>query len=1402
MLAAKPLAVYSLPGTSHVLVNERSLDSSRQAALVNTVLDNVQQTAIQSELEAFPATNTEVVDESLRSSPHVFVVDTDSVPFIVDTGANRFIINDASLFVKGTFKMVQGSVKGVGGTPVALCGTGTFRLPLVSDDGSTDRISVIDAVYVPSSPYNLVPPQLLIALLKKQGYQVENSQHDEKSYQFFYQPPGGGEKKVLTVPLNDRGMFSFATKPGFLAFMARACGFEPKWKCFAGAAHVIDPDSDDEDQNELSRESATELPREPAREPTRESPREPPPSEPPDASEADISRASIPTSIPHDDSDFEPLSSVPVETSFSTPPVSVDYLKDAGIAATERKRHRLSVFHERFGHLSFSILRMLARAGIIPSELKDVDPPICPGCAYGKAHRKPWRGKGKKNRRRIKPATAPGQVVSVDQLVSPTPGFVPTQRGIPTTKRYTGATVFVDHFSDFTYVHLMMGQMDAESTVEAKLAFERVCHAYGVQVKHYHADNGLFDTKLFKSSIVKAQQTLSFCGVNAHHQNGRAENRIKDVTQGARTSLLHAAHRWPKAISPALWPSALKHYVNLRNALPSTFIPGAKQGRKKLADRYEGSPISKMSNTEVEPNLKHFHPFGSPVYVLEKSLQSQQSHNKWSDRSRVGIFLCHSPHHSSTVPLVLNTRSGNVSPQFHCIYDDAFDTCKRDSKFESDWQYKAKLQSRPFANIPVIDILPTVPIPMNTASPNLPNAAVPSPRFVTPWNPIDSPTAHDSHDSNPSSDNDFDSSNPVNEPATTETPPAVTTPPPPVDEPSPAPYVTRSGRTTRVKKFFDEIHANAAFLWTFSPCTPSESDQPLLQNDYVSEPHPFAFVLEGVVGNVANSSDPDTMTMAEAMNQPDREEFVKAMHKELNDHVQRKHWKVVPRKSMPLYKKALPMVWSMKRKRDPLGDIVKWKARLCAGGHRSLEHIDYWSTYSPVVSWNTVRLMVIFALINDWHMEAIDFVLAFPQAPVKTDIYMQPPKVPPDFTIPDLPNFADRFLCLYKLIKNLYGLKDAGKTWFDFLRTGLEDRGWKQSELDTCLFTKKGIILIVYVDDAILISPDKDLIAAEIKSLQEGYALTDDGPLKDYLGTRFIKHPDGSIEMLQPRMIQRILEILGLNEESSKRHDTPASDYKLLSKDENGEPRQQSWNYRQAVGSLSYLQAMVRPDITMSVQQCARFCNDPKRSHEEAVKRIGRYLLKTRNRGLIFRPDSTRGLECFVDADFAGSWSDESSHDPLSTHSRTGFVIMYAGCPIMWKSTMQNLVSLSSTESEYIALSSALREVIGIMNLLNELKSRNFAFNEAIPVVKCRTFEDNMSCIEIATNHRTRPRTKHLSVRLHHFRSHVVSKTITIEHLSTKEQIADMFTKPLPRPQFQKFCNRLMGWHSPSPARE
>jgi hypothetical protein len=180
--------------------------------------------------------------------------------------------------------------------------------------------------------------------------------------------------------------------------------------------------------------------------------------------------------------------------------------------------------------------------------------------------------------------------------------------------------------------------------------------------------------------------------------------------------------------------------------------------------------------------------------------------------------------------------------------------------------------------------------------------------------------------------------------------PALPAPPP---APNVPPTVTRSGHMSRPPRRL--IATIWLFLQTFSPLPTAESTVlHLLQPDTEahSEPHPLALFSEHLVAFVG--SDPDTMTLDEVLKAPDREQFIEAMCKKLHDHVERKHWKVVARKSVPNHKIPIPMVWSMKRKRNKIEEITKWKARLCAGGHRSIPYIDYWNTYIPVVSWNTV----------------------------------------------------------------------------------------------------------------------------------------------------------------------------------------------------------------------------------------------------------------------------------------------------------------------------------------------------------------------------------------------------------------------------------------------------------------
>ena len=123
----------------------------------------------------------------------------------------------------------------------------------------------------------------------------------------------------------------------------------------------------------------------------------------------------------------------------------------------------------------------------------------------------------------------------------------------------------------------------------------------------------------------------------------------------------------------------------------------------------------------------------------------------------------------------------------------------------------------------------------------------------------------------------------------------------------------------------------------------------------------------------------------------------------------------------------------------------------------------------------------------------------------------------------------------------------------------------------------------------------------------------------------------------------------------------------------------------------------------MAVYQCARFSMNPMLSHERAVKRIGRYLLGIQDREILYKPDMARGHECYIDVDFAGGWPKADANNPDNVLSRTGYIVMYAGCSLIWASRMQTEIPLSTIESEYIACFTAMREVPSIMQIMSEI---------------------------------------------------------------------------------------------------
>ena len=359
------------------------------------------------------------------------------------------------------------------------------------------------------------------------------------------------------------------------------------------------------------------------------------------------------------------------------------------------------------------------------------------------------------------------------------------------------------------------------------------------------------------------------------------------------------------------------------------------------------------------------------------------------------------------------------------------------------------------------------------------------------------------------------------------------------------------------------------------------------------------------------------------------------------------------------------------------------------------------------------------------------------------------------------------------------------------------------------------MICVVYVDDTIIAGPDEHAIEDLITDLgvskdehRHTFELRDEGEVGDFLGIRITKTDSNTFCLTQTGLIDKVLKESHMEDANSCQ--TPASSTPLHL-DQDGEAFNETWEYASIVGMLMYLASNSRPDIAYAVHQCARFTHCPRKSHAVGVKRILRYLKGTSTKGLFMKPMQSLNVNCYVDADFAGLWKSENPQDPISVKSRSGHLITFMGCPLLWQSKLQTQIALSTMEAEYIALSNSMRDLIAIRAILEEIVAKvklppmyhqgtNIsAISKAFtpPKTKLPTsivYEDNEACLKFASMPKMSPRTKHIAIPYHFFRTKVKEMEIKVVSINTDNQLADQFTKGLTQEKFVTARKQLMGW--------
>jgi hypothetical protein len=484
------------------------------------------------------------------------------------------------------------------------------------------------------------------------------------------------------------------------------------------------------------------------------------------------------------------------------------------------------------------------------------------------------------------------------------------------------------------------------------------------------------------------------------------------------------------------------------------------------------------------------------------------------------------------------------------------------------------------------------------------------------------------------------------------------------------------------------------------------------------------------------------------------------MQEELNNFMRNEVWHLVPRPNQNI----VGTKWVFRNKQDEHGVVTRNKARLVAKGYSQVEGLDFDETYASVARLESIRILLAYATYHGFKLYQMDVKSAFLNGPIKEEVYVEQP---PGFEDNEYPNHV------YKLSKAFYGLKQAPRAWYECLWDFLITNGFKSGKADPTLFTKtiaKDLFVCqIYVDNIIFGSTNKSTCEEFSRIMIQKFEMPMMEKLKYFLGSQIKELQDGTF-ISQTKYIQDILKKFGIKD--GKPIKTPMGTNGHLDLDTGGKTVDQKV-YQSMIGSLLYLCASWL-DIMLSVCMCARFQADPKEVHLKAVKRIMRYLVYTPKFGLWYHKGSTFDLIGYSDADWVGCKIDRKS---------TSETYQFLGKSLVsWASKKQNSVALSTAKAEYIATGHCCAQLLWMRQTL-----RDYGYKLSKVSLVC----DNESAIHMVDNPVEHSCTKHIDIQYHFLRDHQQKGDIEIAYVNTKNQLADIFTKPLNEKTFSKLRNEL-----------
>ena len=524
---------------------------------------------------------------------------------------------------------------------------------------------------------------------------------------------------------------------------------------------------------------------------------------------------------------------------------------------------------------------------------------------------------------------------------------------------------------------------------------------------------------------------------------------------------------------------------------------------------------------------------------------------------------------------------------------------------------------------------------------------------------------------------------------------------------------------------------------------------------------------------IAYNEDPHTY--AKAMASPYSKEWEKALRDEVKQLEDTGTIMWMNRKDVPEDKSLVGarIVW--KTKHDGDGAIAKHKARIVAQGFSQIPGQDYNETYASTAHFTTFRSLLSLAAHEDWEIHQFDVNGAYLKGELEEEIYME---------IPFGVDLDGREGMVWKLLKHFYWLKQSVSQYKKKRDKTIDKFGFTRSNADDSIYClvedgKTSLLVLAYVDDTIPAGPRLDRIIKFKKDFNARLEITDQGEIHYILGIRVTRNRQArTITLDQTAYFNTILNRFGM-QDCNPVH-TPLNTKDRLSSSQSPTTESEHYelagmfkglNYLEGVGSLLYA-CQTRPDLAHATGVLAQFGANPGRSHYEALNRVLRYLKATLKFGLTLGGSKN-------EVDLVG-WSDADWAQDTDTRRSVGaFVFDVAGGYVSWSLKKQPTVALSTAEAKYMAASNATKEAIWLRTLLSDM---------GFPPTQATTIHaDNQACIALAHNPVNHSRAKHIDIRHHFIRERVANKEINLQHCSTKDMLADILTKQLPRDAFEKF---------------